>query len=71
MNSGKNLPIALKGMINNLIKHCTSLDQVKTIEVNEVNKLTEGISKARDNLKEISEILISWEFRLRSFSTNN
>lgn len=40
MNSGKNLPITLKGMINNLIKDCNSLDQVKTIEVNEVSKLT-------------------------------
>ena len=54
MNSGKNLPLGLKGMINNLIKDCTSLEQVKTIEINEVTKLKEVVFKARNNLKDIS-----------------
>ncbi len=53
MNSGKNLPIPLKELINNLIKDCSSLGQVKDIEASEVAKLAEDIIKVRDNLKEI------------------
>lgn len=32
MNSGKQLPLTVKGKINALINNCSSLDQLKSIE---------------------------------------
>ena len=68
MSQGKNVPLAAKGAIEELVKGCKTLEELRELERQKTEELADKIMKMRHNIIRIFETVTFWRRFLNELS---
>lgn len=69
MSQGKNVPLQTKGSIQELVKNCQSLEQLRELEKAKVEEFAQNILKSRDNNVNLIREVLSWRDDLEKLNS--